>query len=249
MPRSPLEVLPEGLAACVADSAYWFVIGGQAVRCFVPYRPSQDADFGVPRARSLQSLVAELRARGTVEIIETSKDTVHLNFEGCDVSIFVLPQLQPHVQGNVLTVTGILATKVHAILERGTRRDFFDLYVMLHTQGLGLLECLNALGAVYATHVNQGLVLRALTYFGDAESEAPLPGEGPDDWARVQSFFARAVAALVVPPTAELDIQSRVVDVRSPKRPQRPRQPRLKPLSLPPLPMSHRANIFPQGRR
>jgi hypothetical protein len=70
-------------------------------------------------------------------------------------------------------VTGLLAAKLHAILDRGTRRDFFDLYVLLQIEGLGL-ECLNALTKVYATEVNSGLVLRALSYFDDADAEADL---------------------------------------------------------------------------
>lgn len=212
--RSTLDVLPEAVAAAVAGQTYWFVIGGQAVRCLVPYRPSHDVDFGVLTAKSSAQLLRQLRKAGRVELLERSEGTVHLNFQGIDVSIFVLPDLAPFVQQQHLTVEGLLATKVHAILDRGTRRDFFDLYVLMHGDGLGLLECLNALSKVYQTEVNQALVLRALTYFDDAEGEAALPGEGPKDWREVRTFFSRAVAALLVPPTRPLAIQSRVVDVR-----------------------------------
>ena len=43
----PVMVIPSPLGNAVADIPYWFVIGGQAVRCFCPYRPSRDVDFGV----------------------------------------------------------------------------------------------------------------------------------------------------------------------------------------------------------
>ena len=50
-------------------------------------------------------------------------------------------------------VTGIqaarLATKLHAILDRGLRRDFFDLYVMLQHHQLGIVAVLAAIHAVY----------------------------------------------------------------------------------------------------
>ena len=214
--RSPLEVLPGEISAAVASERYWFVIGGQAVRCIVPYRPSRDVDFGVLTAKDSKQLLAQLRRAGDVALIEQSADTVHLTFQGIDVSVFVLPELGPHTADNTLTVAGILATKLHAILDRGTRRDFFDLYVVLQVEGLGLLECLGALSKVYETEVNSGLVLRALTYFDDADSEAALPGEGKSDWRKVRDFFSMAVAALLVPPTRPLEIQSCVVDVRSP---------------------------------
>lgn len=133
------------------------------------------------------------------------------------MSVFVLPELAPYTSDNAFTVTGLLATKVHAILDRGTRRDFFDLYVLLQLGQLGLLECLNALSKVYSTEINSGLVLRALAYFDDAEAEAPLPGEGASDWGRVKDFFSTAVAALLVPPTRPLSIQGRIVDVQPPE--------------------------------
>lgn len=211
--RTPLEVMPAAVAEAVRDQAYWFVIGGQAVRCFAPYRPSRDVDFGVVKARDAKQLVEHLRQKGQVEIIERHRHTTHLTFEGIDVSVFVLKRLSAHVEDRTLDVTGVLATKTHALLDRGLRRDFFDLYVMMQIGSLGLLDCIAALREVYESDVNEGLVLRALTFFDDAEQEPALPGEGPDDWRRVTTFFSAAVAALIVPPQEPLDIQRRVVDV------------------------------------
>ena len=206
--------LPVGRA--VADLPYWFVIGGQAVRCFCPYRPSRDVDFGVTSPDDLDDLVQQLQRRGRVEIAERSVDTVHLRFDGIDVSIFVLAMLSPFVSDRRLSVTGLLATKLHAILDRGTRRDFFDLYVTLHRHALGIAECLAAMRHVYQQEINEPLLLRALTFFDDAEREAKLPGEGPDDWATVKEFFWSRVGQLLIPPSRELLIERRVVDVVNP---------------------------------
>ncbi len=218
MPRkhSPREVIPLPVASAVSHSRYWFVIGGQAVRCFCPYRPSRDVDFGVSRATNLASLLRLLRSKGRVELTERSTDTVHLSFDGVPVSLFVLPVLAPFAEDGALTITGLLATKLHAILDRGTRRDFFDLYVLLQSERLGLIECIRALRTVYVTDANEGLLLRALSYFDDADREAKLPGEGASDWKRVKAFFEERVGALLVPPGPALEIQGRVVDVRSP---------------------------------
>ena len=102
---------------------------------------------------------------------------------------------------------------MHAILDRGTRRDFFDLYVMLQRHSLGISSCLTA-RVVFAQPIDDALLLRALTFFDDAEREAPLPGEGARDWAAVKKFFLTRVGSLLVPPARPLDIQRRVVDVR-----------------------------------
>ena len=211
--HTPREVLPAPISKALPAAPYWFVIGGHAVRCFCPYRPSRDVDFGVTNAKSSRELLEQLRSKGKVETRERSKDTVHLTFDGIDVSIFVLPQLARHVDDRALSLDGVLATKLHAILDRGTRRDFFDLYVMLQQHRLGIVECLRAIREVYETEVNDGLVLRALTYFDDAEAEAPLPGEGRQDWASVKAFFVASAGALLLPPQRELAIQALTVDV------------------------------------
>lgn len=212
-PREPVQVIPPPLSRAVADLPYWFVIGGQAMRCFCPYRPSRDVDFGVTSAGDLDDLVRQLERRGHVEIAERTGDTVHLRFDGVDVSIVVLEKLSPFVRDRRLSVTGLLATKLHAILDRGTRRDFFDLYVTLHLHALGIAECLAAVRQVYRQEVNDTLLLRALTFFDDAEREAALPGEGPDDWSTVTEFFWSRVGHLLIPPARELQIERRVIDV------------------------------------
>jgi hypothetical protein len=223
--HAPREVMPVGVARALDETRYWFVIGGQAVRCFCPYRPSDDVDFGVANARDAASLLAQLGKRGRLEILERAPDTVHLTLDGVAVSIFVLPRVAPYSEEGSLTVPGILATKLHAILDRGTRRDFFDLYVLLQQERLGVIECIRALRTVFPGEINEGLLLRALAYFDDAEREALLPGEGTTDWKRVKAFFQKSVGALLAPPSAPLQIQSRVVDVTTPKKASRTSRP------------------------
>ena len=209
----PEQVIPPELRPVVEPIPYWFVIGGHAVRCLCPYRPTRDVDFGVREADSLEELLEELRRSGEVAILERADDTIHLSWEGIGVSIFLLEEIGRYTEDRRLTVEGILATKLHAIIDRGTRRDFFDLYVVLQDQQLGIAECLRALRTVYRQEINDSLVLRALTYFDDAEREAALPGEGERDWERVKDFFLSRVGQLLTPPGEPLEIQGRRVDV------------------------------------
>jgi hypothetical protein len=213
-PLTPTQVIPRELSDVVDELPYWFVIGGHAVRCFCPYRPSRDVDFGVRAPTDLEALLDQLRASGEVEVLERSKGTVHLRWRGINVSIFVLDTFADLVEERRLSVTGILATKLHAILDRGARRDFFDLYVTLQVHRRGIAECLAAMRQVYREPISEHLLARALTYFDDAEREAPLPGEGPRDWETVKDFFTRRVGDLLLPPGRKLSIQGRRVDVK-----------------------------------
>ena len=211
-PYTPGQIMPRALAAAVEDLPYWFVIGGQAVRCFAPYRPSRDVDFGIDSPANLNELVEQLGRRGRVEIQERSRDTVYLLWNGIKVSAFVLDFLVGHVEARHLDVTGILATKLHAILDRGLRRDFFDLYVMLQQHRLGIATVLTAIRTVYQGQIDDALMLRALTYFDDAEREAALPGEGLSDWTIVRDYFLVQVGTLLTPPMRRLQIQEQIVD-------------------------------------
>jgi hypothetical protein len=206
-------VLPRELVRVVDEARYWFVIGGQAVRCFAPFRPSRDVDFGVESAADLDDLVARLERSGEVELQERAPDTVHLAWNGIKVSCFVLERLAPFVEDRHLDLTGLLATKLHAVLDRGLRRDFFDLYVLLEQERLGVAALLGAIRKVYEGEIDDGLLLRALTYFDDADREAALPGEGARDWRIVQDYFLVQVGALLLPPARRLAIQDRKVDV------------------------------------
>jgi len=205
--------MPRELARAVDEIRYWFVIGGQAVRCFAPFRPSRDVDFGVGTAADLEDLVARLERSGEVEMQERSSDTAHLAWNGIKVSCFVLERLASFVEDRHLDLTSLLATKLHAILDRGLRRDFFDLYVLLEQERLGVAALLAAIRKVYEGEIDDGLLLRALTYFDDAEREAALPGEGASDWNVVKEYFLVQVGALLVPPARRLAIQDRKVDV------------------------------------
>jgi hypothetical protein len=125
----------------------------------------------------------------------------------------VLEFLVGHVEERRLDVSGLLATKLHAILDRGLRRDFFDLYVMLQQHSLGIASVLSAIRTVYRSEIDDTLMLRALTYFDDAEREARLPGEGKVDWRTLKDYFLVQVGSLLTPPLQKLEIQSRIVDV------------------------------------
>ncbi|MBI3178416.1 MAG: hypothetical protein HYZ27_02070 [Deltaproteobacteria bacterium] len=90
-PLPPERVIPRALARAVRGLPTWFVVGGHAVRCLCPYRPSRDVDFGVRDPAGVSELIAQLERTGKVELLERSTDTVHLRWNGLDVSIFALP--------------------------------------------------------------------------------------------------------------------------------------------------------------
>ena len=83
----------------------------------------------------------------------------------------------------------ITAMKIHAIEERGTRRDFIDVYFL--SKHFTLSQMLDFYQQKYAV-LNDHLfsILRALDYFEDAELEKQMPQMlVPVDWEEVKEFF------------------------------------------------------------
>jgi len=83
---------------------------------------------------------------------------------------------------------------------------------MLQEPRLGVASVLTAIRTVCQGQIDDALMLRALTYFDDAEREAALPGEGPSDRAAVKDYFLVQVGRLLTPPLRRLRIQEQVVD-------------------------------------
>ena len=213
----PQAVMPAPLGDIVSDIPHWFVIGGQAVRCFCPYRPSPGRRLRCRHIRRLSDPARRARAAWPCRDQRAfgGYGAPHLErHQGFDLRFGDHRQATP--RRIALSVEGILATKLHAIIDRGLRRDFFDLYVMLQQERRGIADCLSALREVYRQPwIKDTLVLRALTFFDDAERDVPLPQEGPGDWKlNLRDFFSSRVGhLLLVPPAKPLVIQARRVDV------------------------------------
>ena len=88
----------------------------------------------------------------------------------------------------------IAATKLSAIANRGSRKDFVDLWVLM-TRHRPLAEYL-ALHEEKFEARDVGHVIRSLIHFDDAEREPPLRLLIELDWEELKADFRRRVAAL-----------------------------------------------------
>ena len=81
--------------------------------------------------------------------------------------------------------------KLHAIEERGTRRDFIDLFFIANDYSLDeIIELYDQKYGVLDDHLYS--IVRALNYFEDAERELSMPKMLVDvSWEDVKRFFKR----------------------------------------------------------
>ncbi len=97
---------------------------------------------------------------------------------------------------NLASLSDIAAMKVHAIEDRGTRRDFIDVYFLSKQYTLGqMLDFYQKKYSIPADRLY--FTVRALDYFEDAEQESGMPKMLlPVDWEEVKEFFRKETKRL-----------------------------------------------------
>ena len=90
------------------------------------------------------------------------------------------------------------AMKLAAIATRGIRRDFWDAFVMAKN-GHALAQMAADFRAKFGKEASDLYhVVRALTYFDDAEADPILPrGMTPKRWKEVRAFFTKEAPHLL----------------------------------------------------
>ena len=88
--------------------------------------------------------------------------------------------------------------KLGAVIGRGARKDFIDLYAICQRIPLSRLLMLGST-KFPKTHDFTLLALKALSFFDDAERDPPVVTPAPVAWDHVKAFFTREVRALSLP--------------------------------------------------
>lgn len=98
----------------------------------------------------------------------------------------------------IADVRDIAPMKIAAIADRGTKRDFVDLYfIIVEKKILTLEECLALYDKKFKLLSQNKLhILKSLAYFDDAEASGKLEMLEPVDWKDVKKFFRKEVTAV-----------------------------------------------------
>ena len=152
------------------------LVGGTALALQTGHRKSVDLDFFGKMDASLDEISIELSNFADVNPLSSSKAMRFLIVDGVKVDIVNYPYLwidEPVREDGVILagVKDISAMKLSAITNRGTKKDFIDLYFLLKTYSF------NELIDFYLRKYSDAqlfTVLKSLTYFVDAEDD-PMP--------------------------------------------------------------------------
>ncbi|MBO6190556.1 MAG: nucleotidyl transferase AbiEii/AbiGii toxin family protein [Alloprevotella sp.] len=172
------------------------LVGGTALALQLGHRRSVDLDFFGCVSTDTNSVIAELNKIGRVGIISCTETIRRLTIDDVKVDIVDYSDV-PWIDGAVVSdnlrlasLRDIAAMKMNAIVGRGSRKDFVDLYFLLqHFSFSDIMDC-------YRQKYPAGTDYRAMmssVYFKDAEIQ-PMPEMFSEaTWDMMKSFIKRIV--------------------------------------------------------
>lgn len=179
----------------------FYLAGGTGLALQIGHRFSTDLDFfsDSPDAVALdqrQAILELVKDDPFLNITWDKEGTFVATWQNVGLSFFRLNQnpliIQPYTIDNikVATIEEIGAMKLAAILSRGIRKDYVDLYFIL--QQKNLMQLFEVASKKYPyNQAFPAFAIRALTYFEDAEFEPQPLMIQKVKWTEIKSFLER----------------------------------------------------------
>jgi len=165
----------------VATQFNCYLAGGTALALYLGHRRSEDFDwFASAPGVAIAAIVSAVEAADLhVDVTDMSPGTLLGRIQGVKVSFFDYPYplLDPTIDwpeghARIASLRDLAAMKLLAIAQRGSRKDFVDIYELLRA-GTDLKHILVDFRAKFGVQETIS-VRRGLVYFDDADAE-PMP--------------------------------------------------------------------------
>ena len=181
-----------------------YLSGGTALALQIRHRLSYDFDFFTPKEFDNRIFIQRLKKAISAFTLErTAWGTILGNIGKTRFSLFfynypLLFTAKKFLDVNVADVKDIAPMKIAAIADRGTRRDFVDLYFITEIEKVITLEkALELYDKKFKVlKQNKIHILKSLRYFEDAE-KGPIPNMlKAVKWDNVKKFFMDEVTRI-----------------------------------------------------
>lgn len=178
-----------------------YLAGGTALALQFGHRISVDFDFFTPESFDQEILARKIESISNFTEKSTDIDTLKGKINKTNFSIFKYPYpvLFPTInflEVELLDPRDIGAMKIAAIMDRGVKKDYIDLYELV-LKGVSLDDCLNYYDQKYhSLENNLYSILVATQYFVETEvSDMPIMLK-PVDWEEIKKFFIKETLRL-----------------------------------------------------
>ena len=178
----------------------FFLVGGTALALQLGHRVSIDLDLFTPQPFDKELLLNALFSEFDISV-ESEGDQLLLTYiEEIKVDFVKMgyPILYPTVEIEeirLLDIKDVAAMKLKAIAQRGSKKDFYDIYFL--SEILPLAEMLTIFKTKFA-QFEVFHIVKSLTYFEDAENFAdPIVFDKKVSWTKVKKSIADQVKMLI----------------------------------------------------
>lgn len=192
-----------------------YLAGGTALYFYLRHRVSVDIDFFSPKPFRPDTLVFKAREsfdQVDVEIMEKDSLIMFLSQEKIKFSLFHLPypmlsdlsfhEIKTHIKCPMASVEDIEAMKGVALAQRGSAKDFVDLYHLLRRTRHTFNDMFSGVQRKYQVDEKYSYHLKtAAVYFFDAEQEinaivivdrdGRIRKINDEEWDEIKAFFVR----------------------------------------------------------
>lgn len=184
--------------------AGFYLGGGTALALQIKHRTSVDFDFYNENDFDSQKIhqLFQLQNSNKLLVDTITENTLIIEIDNISISLFTYKysMLKPFIitgELQLASLEDIAAMKLIAIIQRGVKRDFIDLYFLSLLFGLkGIMDLTNKKYAGF----NKYLSCQALVYFKDAEDDKKQKREmemvTPVKWEDVKKYFLQEVNKL-----------------------------------------------------
>ena len=176
----------------------FYMAGGTGLALQMGHRISEDLDFFKTTSFDPGALLSDLRGQvSLIKDVSITRDTLLCLIKEVKCSFFSynVPLLfaeLDYMDCKIADWRDIIAEKIKTISQRGSKKDFYDVYYAIISNRLSIQETVTLFRKRFeSTHLNFYHVLRSLAYFEDADEEPdPVLTEGQIfKWKEVKSFY------------------------------------------------------------
>lgn len=186
------------------DKSDWYLAGGTALALQTGNRKSVDLDFFTSKKDfSNVSLLNHFADNKNWKTTINQEGTIYGELLGAKISFIAYPFFisgQPLVKYGTVSIIqpiDVAVMKIVAISQRGSKRDFFDLYWC--AKNIESLEkTIKRLKKQYPSVAHDyHHILKSLVYFNDAESDPSPEINFKASWSEVKNFFRKEIPGVV----------------------------------------------------
>ena len=174
----------------------FYLAGGTALALHFGHRWSEDLDFFTKYKFDSFGLISKLSKIDKFTVTGQETDTVHGLMGNVKLSFLYYPyslleDFHVYNKIKIASIKDIALMKLIALVQRGTKKDFIDLY-FIEKEVIKIEELINLFPEKFKISSYQPiLIYKSLGYFEDADREVTPKMFKEISWEEIKSYFLR----------------------------------------------------------